>query len=256
MPDAYNSEQVDRLVELGWKRSLAQVYCTLVRKGSMTARKLHNELGISRSKAYDHLGDLAQNDKVEIVEQSPKKYSPLSPDEVLNKQVENYEESANEAKKLFGEAQEVSKEERPSEVSILRNIDAMDISITEKVRSAEDSIIGFEMRNKSLSANLVEAINEKSSECEVEILIRGDYKAQLERFKENVQKAVMSSKSAFLEKSTFYVLDDKSVVVGLNESEVESDEDTAVRIQDEYIATVFRKEFEQNLTNNAKEVSV
>ncbi len=85
-----------RLSELGLSQYEIETYITLLKSGTLTAKKLVELSGIPHSRIYDVAQRLSEKGLIEIVEEKPRKFKPVDPEIALHAYIER------EKKKLDG----------------------------------------------------------------------------------------------------------------------------------------------------------
>lgn len=247
---AYEPSQVEQLENLGWGRDDAKVYCVLVKMGELRAKTIKSELNMGKTKVYEHLNSLVNNNRAEITEENPRKYAAVDPESLLNNEIEKFKSSAEEVKGKLAQAMELQDEfydEESSTVSIIKNSEGLNVKLMELIEKAEKSVKGFDCRKPVLSKEVVELLNKRAEDIEIEIIARKDREIDLEDLETDKISAQLLSEG-FLEKSTFYVIDEKYIMLSLERGR------KSISLEDQYFGKLMQDRFDNVLKDSAEEV--
>lgn len=176
-------EHLNTLMELGLKEYEAKTLAHLLQLGETKAPKLSSISGVPKARIYGILEGLADKGLVEIQPGRPSKYRPKSPNEIIERMVENKKREAEKEiekirsteedfKSMFQTLYETSAEK--SREPLLRTVSVGDPSERETEMMYEDAEEEINIVSKSLEwlAKVVETLEEaRDREVDVKTLL-------------------------------------------------------------------------------------
>ncbi len=100
-PESPGASIAEWLKSLGLTKYEALVYIALIQATGATATELHELSGVPRASVYPVLERLSQKRLVSISNTSPKRFSPVKPDEAIEQLLQSIESDAAQAKSVL-----------------------------------------------------------------------------------------------------------------------------------------------------------
>lgn len=237
----------DELGEFGWSPNESRCYVALVEQGSMKAKQVARETGISRSKIYEPLGILEEKGYVRIVDQNPQIYAAQNPQFVIKEERRSWEENSQQVQTKLQEAWEVNQEYKTRDESawVTRGRPGRRQEIDKAVSEAEGSLWLYDNKLFQVSRTIRQDIAAAAEgNKQVRVVSGSQSTDQLKRLRAAGAETHVYTD---MERTGFYVVDNQKIVL------LPSNGENSVVIEDEDVTRIITSEFE-TLIQQAEEV--
>lgn len=228
----------DELGEFGWSPNEARCYVALVEQGSMKAKQVARETGISRSKIYEPLGILEEKGYVRIIDQNPQIYAAQNPQFVIEEERRSWEENSQQIQTKLQEAWEVNQEykTRSDSAWVTKGRSGRRQEIDKAVSNIEKSIWLYDNRLFQLSRTIRQNIAEAAKNNKQVKAISGSQ--SLDQLKHLQSAGAETRLHTDMERTSFYITDGERIVL------LPSNEQNSIVIEDKDVARIITSEFE------------
>lgn len=228
----------DELGEFGWSPNEARCYVALVEQGSMKAKQVARETGISRSKIYEPLGILEEKGYVRIIDQNPQIYAAQNPQFVIEEERRSWEENSQQIQTKLQEAWEVNQEykTRSDSAWVTKGRSGRRQEIDKAVSNIEKSIWLYDNRLFQLSRTIRQNIAEAAKNNKQVKAISGSQ--SLDQLKHLQSAGAETHLHTDMERTSFYITDGERIVL------LPSNEQNSIVIEDKDVARIITSEFE------------
>lgn len=227
---------------MGWGKNHAAAYRCLVEEGSLEAKEVAVRTDIPQGRIYDVLEDLFQEGVVDKKGSKPAFYRAQHPQRTLSEQQKQYDEKVEKLTETLGSAYDLNDYSERNSAWVLGGQAGTIQKLRQIIDQAEESIYGIESDLRWLSVADINNIKDLSETIDVKLAIWSGRNREIDAF---VEKGVPIW-SYEDRSSTFYVIDERTVIIRLN------DPDRGIVFDDSEFANMLTAKFEEFLNECEK----